>query len=95
MRAEKISLMIHSICKEKGINYSSVNPEVVSLYEDAQKLGKLYLALKEIIGLVKDIEDRHKVKGLKKKFEEIIQELDTADHAVIKLARELKDKQND
>jgi hypothetical protein len=48
MKAEKISLMIAKICKEKGIEYSSVNPHILTLVEDATKMGRMYLQLKEI-----------------------------------------------
>ena len=92
MKAENISLVIASVCKELGINYCSTNPHIVTLHEDAKKLGKVYLWLKEIVGIMKEIEDRHNLNGLRQKFEHIINELDNADHAIIKLARELKDK---
>lgn len=90
-KAEKISLIVASICKEQGIEYNSANPHLLTLLEDAQKMGKIYLQLKEIMGILKEIEDRHDIKGLKNKFESLIKELDAADHLLIKLARELKD----
>lgn len=93
MKAEKISLIIDSICKEQGINYGSTNPHYVTLLEDAQKLGKIYLELKVITGIIKEIEERHELNGLRAKFELLIKELDEADHDIIKLARKLKDKQ--
>jgi len=92
MKSSKISLIIDSICKEQGIPFCSTNPHLVTLYEDAQKMGKIYLNLKEIIGIIKEIEERHELNGLRNKFEVLIKELDEADYLIIRLARELKDK---
>ncbi len=95
MKAEKLSLIIDSICKELGIDYSSCNPHLVTLYEDAQKLGKMYLQLKEMVGIIQEIEDRHDLNGLRAKFDIVIKHLDETDHDLINLARQLKDKEND
>ena len=94
MKAEKISLIIASICKELGVEYNSCNPHLVTLQEDAIKMGKIYLQLKEIIGILSEIEDRHELNGLKEKFEIIIKELDEADHLLVRVAKELI-KKND
>ncbi len=94
-KCEKISLMIDSICKELEIPYSSTNPHYVTLMEDALKLSKIYLQLKETLGAIKEIEDRHELNGLKDKFDILIKELDTADHDVFKLMRKLKEKINE
>jgi soluble cytochrome b562 len=96
-KAEKVSLIINSICKELGINYCSVNPHYITLTEDAQKMSKIYLQLKEMLGIIKEIEDRHEINGLRENFEKIIAELDEADHLLIKVAIELvkKYKEND
>jgi hypothetical protein len=92
MKAERISLMIDSICKEQGIDYCSTNPHYVTLKEDIIKMSKIYLQLKQTIGIIKEIEDRHQLNGLKEKFEEIINHLDSIDHDLIRLARQLKEK---
>lgn len=92
MKAEKISLIIDSICKDLGIKYNSKNPHLVTMYEDAQKMSKMYLQLKEMVGILEEIEERHKLNGLKVKFDCLIKELDNCDHILIRLARELKDK---
>ena len=95
MKAENISLIIDSVCKELGINYCSVNPHIVTLKEDAMKLSKMYLKLKEMIGILKEIEDRHELNGLREKIETIVNELQDAEPLVIKVARELAEKEND
>jgi hypothetical protein len=94
MRAEKISLIIDGICKKEGIKYSSTNPHLVTLQEDAQKMADIYLQLKIILGDIKGIEERHNINGLRDKFETLITELDKVDHIVIRLAKELG-KEND
>lgn len=91
MQGEKISYLINSICKEQGIDYCSMNPHLYTLYEDAQKMGKIYLQLKEIMATIQEIEERHDLKKLREKFELLIKELDEADHLIIKLAKDLKD----
>jgi hypothetical protein len=92
MRAEKISLTIDSICKKLGIEYCSTNPHYITLQEDIEKMSKVYLQLKCILGLLQEIEERHNLGELRNKFEILIQELEDADHDIIKLARELKQK---
>jgi hypothetical protein len=93
MKAEKLSLIIDSICKELGIEYCSSNPHLVTLQEDAMKMSKMYLQLKEMAGILKEIEERHELNGLRGKFDELIKEIDCADHLLIRVARELKEKE--
>jgi len=90
MKAEKISLTIDSICKKLGIEYCSTNPHLITLQEDIEKMSKVYLQLKCILGLLQEIEERHELGNLRIKFEKLIEEVETADHDVIKLARELR-----
>ncbi len=92
MKAESISLIIDSVCKKLGIPYSSVNPHLVTLEEDVKKMAKIYLQLKEIMGILSEIESRtfgEDLTNFKESMEEIIKELDQADHLVIRLARQL------
>jgi len=90
-KAENISLIINSVCTEMGIEYCSINPHAVTLIEDAKKISKMYLTLKEFAGILKEIEERHGL-GLQDKFDALINEVDKLDHSLIKLAREMKDK---
>jgi len=87
-----ISLVIDSVCKELGIPYCSGNPHSMSLYRDAQKLGKIYLQLKEMIGIIVEIEDRHEIGDLRDKFDAVVEHLEDTDHELIKLAHKLKEK---
>lgn len=93
-KCENISLIIDDICKKQGIGYSSVNQHYVSLKEDAMKMGKMYLQLKDMIGILKEIEDRHNLNGLRAKFESLIMELDGADHFLLKIAHEFKENKH-
>jgi hypothetical protein len=95
MKAEKISLIVDNVCRELGIPFCSTNPHYVTLQEDAQKMAKMYLQLKEMVGILEEIEERHKLNELKIKFDCLIKELDDCDHILIRLARELKDKNVD
>lgn len=94
-KCENISLIIDSVCKKQGIDYSSTNPHYVSLKEDATKMGMMYLELKKMIGILQEIETRHDLNGLRKKFEALILELDNADHILLKVAHALKDTNHD
>ena len=95
MNAQNISLIIDSICKKLEIEYESKNPHYISLREDACKLAKMYLKLKEMMGILQEIEERHDLNGLKVKFEAVIAELNNADHSIFKIARELGEKIDD
>jgi hypothetical protein len=95
MKALKISLVIDSVCKELGIPYCSINPHLITLDEDVRKMSSIYLQLKQIIGTLLEIEDRHDLQNLRKNMQKIIKELNEADHEVIKLARQLVEKEDD
>ena len=90
--AIKISLIIDSVCKELGINYISCNPHLVTAQEDAIKLKKIYLQLKQISEIIKEIETRHDLGELKEQFELLIKNIDNADTDIIRLAKELTNK---
>lgn len=95
MKSERISLIIDSVCKELGIDFCSKNPHLISLKEDVEKMSKIYLKLKEMIGIIKEIEERQNLKGLREKFDIIIKHLDETDHDVIRLAKKLQEKENE
>ena len=95
MRNINISLMINSICKELGILYESKNPNYQSFMDDAIKLGTIYQDLKIMMGEIKDIEIRHGLNGIKEKLELVLKELDKVDHRIIRVAKELREKEND
>jgi hypothetical protein len=93
MKSSKISLIIDSVCHQHGIEYCSLNPHLQTMVEDAQKLSEIYTDLKIIMGDLQDIEERHDIKPLNKKIEDIIKTLNSADHDIIRLARDFKAKE--
>ena len=93
MNSAYISYIIEDICQKNGIKYKSSNPYYNIAIKDAEKIGEIYRQLKEIIGDLIEIEERHNL-GLKEKFENIIKDLDNTDHSLIKLAKEIQ-KEND
>jgi hypothetical protein len=95
MKAEKISLIIASICKEKGIEYCSTNPHYITLVEDAVKLGKLYLELRIMAGDIQEILDRHNITGLEQLLYDDLKALENTEHDLLKLAQKLKDENVD
>jgi len=92
-KSTSISLMIDTICKELGINYSSKNPHYQTFVDDAIKLGGIYQDIKIMIGEIHDIEIRHGFNGVKEKLEEIIKVLDETDHQIIRVAKALKEQE--
>ncbi len=89
MKAEKISHIIATICKEKGIPYISSNPDYNMFVQDASRLGEIYLELKVFAGELYEIEQRHEIKGLSQVFEKCIKELDSIEHELIYIAKKI------
>jgi hypothetical protein len=90
MLGENISKLIKDICKKQKINYAYGKIHLSTLKKDAKKLGRIYLWLKEVMGTIQEIEERHNVQGLSDKFEHLLKDLDTVDHDIIRLAHQLK-----
>jgi len=90
-KCENISLIISSICKEQGIDYCSTNPHLITLMEDAQKINKIYIQLKNIIEILIEIEDRHNITGLKELIEQDLLQLDKIDHHLLQIAKKMRE----
>jgi galactitol-specific phosphotransferase system IIB component len=80
-----ISYTIERICEQLGIKYKSIHIDYDTM-KDAERLSEIYLELKQTIGELCDIEDRHHVHGIGYALESIIKTLDKIDHNLIKLA---------
>jgi len=80
----KISAKIENICKELGIDYKSPHHgKMVERHKDAMKLAEAYLQLKEIIGLLAEMETKYpKVNGLVQLFKDDIKFLEKIDHDI-------------
>ena len=97
MEGINISYIIQQVCTRLNIEYTSKNKPFLTIHEDVQKMSKIYLQLKEIMGILSEIESRtfgQDLTNFKESMEEIIKDLDDADHLVIRLARQLG-KEND
>jgi hypothetical protein len=82
----KISCIINEVCRNLRINYSSKFLED-NHNKSVEKLSKIYLQLKEIIGDLSEIEENNRdINGLSKIFENAIKKLECIDHSLIKSA---------
>jgi len=95
MESVKLSLEIVNICKQLGIEYTSVNPKATIFLQDASRLGEIYLQLKIIIGDLKEIEERHHIEGLASLFDDDIQTLNKIDHDINRVAMKIRDEQKE
>lgn len=95
MDSAHISAIIENICKKKGINYKSNNPHYTSFTDDAITLGTIYQDLKILLGKLQEIEDKHNLNPqITEALEKAINELNDADHIIVRIAKELL-KEND
>jgi galactitol-specific phosphotransferase system IIB component len=89
----RIKENINKLCQKHGINYcSDINKEVLTIKEDSKKLSDIYLQLKEIVGELVEIEERHNFPRFHNKIDKIIKEMEQTDHEIINLATVLKIK---
>lgn len=95
MKAEKISHIIATICKEKNIPYTSVNPNYNMFVQDASRLGEIYLELKVFAGELYEIEQRQSIVGLSKIFDKCIKEIDNLEHELVYIAKKISKEKND
>jgi len=95
MKAERISLTIGEVCAKLGIDYCTINPHYLEMINDAKRLGEIFRDLKIIAGDLEAIAERHQIDGLRNLIYKNVLEIETIDHDIVKLARQLKDKEND
>jgi hypothetical protein len=88
MKNISITITIEDVCKKLGICYTSPNHiKVQEVERDAQKLADIYLELKTIIGELAEIEEKHEITGgLGKLLIKNIEELNTIDHNIVRMA---------
>jgi len=79
-----ISAKIENICKELGIDYKSPHHDkLLERQKDAIRLADAYLQIKEIIGLLAEMEAKYpKVNGLTQLFKDDIKFLEKIDHDI-------------
>ncbi len=91
----KISCIINEVCRKLGINYSSKFLED-DYNNSVERLAKIYLQLKEIIGELSEIEEKNRdINGLSEIFENAIKKLESIDHEIIKEAIVIGKKKNE
>ena len=93
--SKDISALITQICKDQGIDYKSCNEEYLSYYNDASRLGEIYLELKVLAGEIQIISEKYNINGLVALLQDDIKSIEILEHDIIKLARKLKDKQDE
>jgi hypothetical protein len=88
---KNISILITDICNKHGIKYSSVNKEVQQLYKDAKQLSEIYFQLRNIMGKLKEIGQRHNIKGLGIILEDDINKLENIEHDIMKIVKQFQE----
>jgi len=88
-----ISQTIVDVCKKQGIDYTSINPDYKQFMGDAVRIGEIVKIIQGAIDELDCIFSRHKVNNkVKKDIEDYFKRLHELDHAIIKLAYQIKDK---
>ena len=95
MPDKRISLTISEVCQKIGIDYQSINPNYSQLINDAKRLGEIFRDLKIIVGDLEAISERHQIDGLKNIIHKDALKLDKLDHEIIKIAKQMQEKNND
>ena len=92
--SKDISVIITTICKELGIDYQSCNQEYITFYNDAKRLGEIYLELNALSDELNEILLRHEINGLTQLLKDDLETLHKIDHDLIRFANKIK-KEND
>jgi tRNA(Ile)-lysidine synthase TilS/MesJ len=88
---KNISATIVETCKKLGIPYKSCNSNYVEFYNDAKRLGEIYLELNSLTDELENILNRHKIDhNIKDRIEQELNQLHNLDHELIKLAYKIK-----
>ncbi len=87
---KNISHIIAESCKKCGIDYKSINPNYVAFTNDAQLLVQLYRDLMEIALDLDEIANRHDIPKLKEMIKFDIDQIESIDHDLIRMAQTLR-----
>jgi len=88
---KNISLIITEIARKEGIDYSSVNPEVVQFWEDAKRIGEIVRDFEVLIDELDCLLVRHRIEnGIGKLIREDLNNLHNIEHDLLKLARKIQ-----
>lgn len=91
MEGKRISLTILEVCKKLGIDYCK-DEKVLQLFQDAVRLGEIIRDLRIIAGDLEALADRHKIDGLKERLHKEALFIESIDHELFKLAKQLQEK---
>ena len=80
----RISLIIHSVCKQHKIDYKSEYYEKHVFLKDATRLAEIYRTLRMMIQDLVDIEERHNIGGIGRLLKDDIHKLINIDHDLLK-----------
>ena len=89
---KRISLTITEVCQKLGISYESVNPNYLSMLNDAKRLGEIFRDLKIIAGDLEAIAERHQIDGLGTLLHDDALTIEKIDHEIIKMAMKMKEE---
>lgn len=90
--SHNISLTIEEVCKKLGIDYKS--PYITEYTKDAVRMSQIIRELKESLGDLQTIAEKHKIDGIGQMLLREISILDRCDHELIKLAHKIKEKED-
>lgn len=89
---KNISLIISDICRTLDIPYTSVNKEVVQLYNDAKRLGEIWLELESFADELDCICKRHNIEGIEKLLNDDIEAIGKIEHDLRNIAFKIKNE---
>jgi hypothetical protein len=91
MSHRNISRIIVACCKKNDISYCSIYLLDEEKKVDIFRLREIYVDLKEIVGDLQEISERHNLPELNNLFHNDIEKLTNIDHDIIKLATRMKE----
>lgn len=89
----KISRIIYDVCKKAGIPYKSPYYEDIRK-ADAEILSEIYLQLKIYSGRLKEIEERHSIKGLSQIIDKVLDEFHITENELVIIAKQIIEEKN-
>jgi len=93
--SKNISLLITELTKKYGINYQSKNPEYIQLCKDTHRMQEICRSLREMMGDLSEIEDRHDLNGLGKLLADDVKKMEVLLHDLTKISTHIKVKENE
>ena len=83
----RISLRIEMVCKHLNIPYHSPYLEKSNFHEDALQLRELYLQLKQVVGSIVEIADKHGGEPVADELWRYVTLIEGVDHNIAYMAK--------